>query len=173
MRLKFTGRFLITTGTLIICSVLWLQGLLNSQITNPERTAQRALVNRSVQENSADFQAEKVLAEAYWLRYPDIREDSSYGKNGSMGIFGPRAHYEQHGKGEQRIFAPIEIPDDLVREQELAEAYWNRYPEVEKSNIWGRKSALGILGPRDHYIFIGKPAGLKWGTGRGKKDQAP
>ena len=155
---KITIRFLVTATTLVIVTALWFHGMLNSVILNPEFLEPSSVLSR------ADEQSERMLAEAYWLRYPDIREDQAYGENGTMGIFGPQAHFEQHGRNEGRIFAPVMVPKDLLLEQKLAEAYWKRYPELENSVIWGKKSALGILGPRDHYLYRGKPAGWKWGT---------
>jgi hypothetical protein len=172
-RTRITARFLLTTSTLIICTALWCHGMLNSVILNPELLEQRNRVTSYGDKNRADTEAERALAEGYWLRYPDIRQDPAYGENGTMGIFGPRTHFEQHGKHENRIFAPVTIPDDPVRERELAETYWKRYPEIEKNVIWGRKSGLGILGPRDHYLFIGKEAGWKWGAGGGDAPQTP
>jgi hypothetical protein len=81
-----------------------------------------------------------------------------------MGIYGAREHFTQYGKREGRIFGPIIIPDDLAYEQRLAEAYWQRYPDVEKSAIWGRYGTLGVLGPRDYYHYYGRHLSHKWGV---------
>ena len=167
------SRFLLTFATLIACSVIWWQGLQGSMLLNPELAEQHKNISRSAAGNSPDLQAEQALARAYWLRYPDIRQDTFFGENGTMGIFGPRAHYNQHGRHEQRILALVQIPNELDLEQELAEAYWSRYPDIERSMIWGRKSKLGILGPRDHYLHFGKAADLTWGSGMGEAAPSP
>ena len=80
-----------------------------------------------------------------------------------MGIYGPEEHYKNHGHREGRVFGPVPVPDDPLLEPELAEAYWRRYPDIEKSAEWGRRSALGILGPRDHYHYLGKHQLRVWG----------
>ena len=103
---KITIRFLVTATTLVIVTALWFHGMLNSVILNPEFLEPSSVLSR------ADEQSERMLAEAYWLRYPDIREDQAYGENGTMGIFGPQAHFEQHGRNEGRIFAPLMVPKD-------------------------------------------------------------
>ncbi len=80
-----------------------------------------------------------------------------------MGIWGARDHFLQHGKREGRIFSPVPESDDMVLEKRLAEIYWKRYPEIEKSSIWGRKGELGILGPRDYHTHRGRFQGKVWG----------
>ena len=56
------------------------------------------------QENDPGSSLEHELAEAYWRRYPDIKEDAHYGINGPLGIFGAREHFRQHGKREGRVW---------------------------------------------------------------------
>jgi len=72
------------------------------------------MAERYSKEFAPDQQAEKILAEAYWRRYPDVRNDPYYGKHGPMGFKGAREHFEQHGKYEGRILTPILIPDNLA-----------------------------------------------------------
>lgn len=156
------ARFVITIIVLTACSFLWWQGLRDSPIIDPTFIDRQPAASARAQENSPEYQAERVLAEAYWRRYPDIKTNPYYGSSGPMGIFGPRKHFEQHGKQEDRIFAPIIVPEDLTLEQQFAESYWNRYRKIAESRVWGRNSALGILGPRDHFLHHGKQAGFKW-----------
>lgn len=156
-------RLLVSAAVLISSTVIWGVGLKQSPLFQPEIQKEFLYVKRYKMEHTPDRLAEKILAEAYWLRYPDIRSDGYFGEKGPIGIYGAREHYEQHGKREGRLYAPISIPGDLVREQLLAEAYWLRYPEIARSKVWGRKGTLGILGPRDFYYHYGRFRGHKWG----------
>ena len=155
-------RPLLGAVVVAVSSLLWTQGFLQSPMIRPELAEQRTFTEKYLQDNAPDLQAERSLAEAYWTRYRDVKVDRHFGINGPSGIFGARAHYEQHGKREGRVFGPIHIPDDLQREERLAEIYWRRYPEIEQSSSWGRNSQLGILGPRDHYLYHGRHSGLRW-----------
>jgi hypothetical protein len=155
-------RYALIALVLTTSLVLWTAGFMQSPVLHPTLVEQHHFIDRFIKENGPDYQKESVLAKAYWKRYPDVRQDSYYGAAGPLGIFGAREHFQQHGKREKRIYAPIAVPDDLTQEQQLAEAYWTRYPVIEKSAVWGRKSSLGILGPRDHFIHFGKKEGAVW-----------
>lgn len=157
--------FLLTTVTLCVSIGVWGAGLVNSVIINPEIRAEKQYLQTD-REHSPDLQDQRMLALAYWKRYEDIRSDPYFGVHGPNGIFGARDHYKLHGKWEGRIYGPTPtIADrDLKREKDLAEAYWNRHPEVDKSSVWGRNSSLGVLGPRDHYRYVGKYQGYTWGV---------
>lgn len=164
VKTPYSFKFWVTGVALAISCVIWLIGFLQSPLFRPEIYQERLRAEKLLKEQSPDYLAEKNLAEAYWMRYPDIIDHSYYGKQGPMGVYGAREHFKQHGKREGRIFAPIIIPDDLAYERQLAEAYWLRYPDVEKSAIWGRDGALGILGPRDHYHYFGRHLNHRWGV---------
>lgn len=157
-------KLLITSAVLVVCVTLWLQGLLNSPVVNPDMRREHQFLNRYLQDHAPDLQTERDLAHDYWHRYPDVRTDPYFGEKGPAGIFGAREHYRLHGKSEGRIFAPIIIPEDMEREKQRAEDYWRRYPDIEKSAVWGRKGTLGILGPRDHYFYRGRHSGRIWST---------
>lgn len=51
-----------------------------------------------------DAAAEEKMANVYWHLYPDVQKSIYYGRNGHMGVYGPRAHYIIHGKTEGRIW---------------------------------------------------------------------
>jgi hypothetical protein len=156
--------FIVTTAVLATCLALWLHGLMTSPLVKPHVHEERRFIEHFLQGNRPDLQAEGSLARAYWQRYADIRVDAFYGEQGPNGLFGARLHYEQHGRGEGRIFAPLPEIEDQNAEQSLAESYWQRYPDVARSKAWGRNSALGLLGPRDHYNHIGRYEGRRWGA---------
>jgi hypothetical protein len=43
-------------------------------------------------------------AETYWAHYPDVANDPYFGRNGPLGIFGAREHYDRHGRREGRVW---------------------------------------------------------------------
>ena len=51
-----------------------------------------------------DLQQEAALADAYWRRYGDVAADSVVGRDGALGVFGAREHYNRHGRRENRIW---------------------------------------------------------------------
>lgn len=156
-------RVLLCTAAVLIATVLWVEGLYHSPLIAPRRQTDRTSVSNHARATTPDAAQERLLAESYWRRYRDVRDDAYWGEKGPMGIWGPRDHYRQHGRREGRIFRPLAEAPDLEGEKILAESYWQRYPEVRTSNIWGEASDLGILGPRDHFIHIGKTLGYSWG----------
>lgn len=156
-------RLLVCAAAVLIATVLFIEGLYHSPFLDPRRETERKFVNNYVRANTPDAAKERLLAESYWRRYRDVREDTYWGENGPMGIWGPRDHYRQHGRREGRIFRPLAEALDPEAEKILAGAYWDRYPDVRVSPIWGEHSDLGILGPRDHFIHIGKALGRTWG----------
>lgn len=143
--------------------VLWLLNFLQSPLYKREMVEQQKYLNARYDELAPDLQEQRQLALDYWQRYPDVRKDGFWGEKGRLGIKGPADHYRYHGRREGRIFARVARPDDLDLEARLAEAYWKRNSDVAGSDVWGRTSALGILGPRDHYRFLGERQGRRWG----------
>lgn len=49
-----------------------------------------------------DMVLERKLAEAYWSRYQDIARSPIWGRDGSLGVLGPRDHYRFYGQREGR-----------------------------------------------------------------------
>lgn len=52
---------------------------------------------------------------------------------------------------------------DTTAEAALAHAYWERYPDVRASALYGEKGHLGILGAREHFMQHGRREGRVWG----------
>ena len=161
--ISFILRFTITSISIMVAVALWIRGFAESPLLFPQKVGETKFLQNYLGSNKPSLQEERVLAESYWLRYKDVRNDPHWGKNGRMGVWGPRDHFKTFGKKEGRIYQPVIEPDDMVLEHALAEAYWQRYPEIRKSSIWGENSGLGILGPRDHYHYIGRKRGNVWG----------
>lgn len=49
---------------------------------------------------------EKMLAEAYWRRYPDVAADPEFGMSGTLGYAGAFEHYRRYGQQEERVWTP-------------------------------------------------------------------
>lgn len=145
---------------------LYFLGAIHSPLLDPLLQSEKTYLQKYVDNNDQDYREEKLLAKSYWLRYHDVKTNNYWGQNGPMGIWGARDHFVQHGKREGRIFKPINYPENMENEKVLARAYWDRYPEIKKSDVWGSTSQLGILGPRDHYWYRGRFEGKKWGLGQ-------
>ncbi len=148
--------FLVSVG-------LWLAGLHQSPLFHPTLPKEEQYVRQYLDYHSPERLQERLLADAYWRRYPDIGADPYFGTNGTLGVAGAREHYRSYGRSEGRLFAPLPDIDCSEEEARLAEAYWRRYPDIERSPVWGRDGALGLLGPRDHYEHIGQRQGRIWG----------
>lgn len=156
-------RLFLSLAAVSIATILWVEGLWHSPLLDPRRLVEKQFSQDYLQAKAPDAAQERILAESYWRRYHDVRADAHWGEGGPMGIWGPRDHFRQHGRREGRIFRPLIEPPDLKAEKILAEAYWARYPEIRHDSIWGEHSDLGILGPRDHYTYIGAGLGFIWG----------
>ena len=152
----------IIAAVIPLSILLWVHGLLTSEILDPEIQAQKRQAAVRLRDAATVSTNELEAARAYWLRYEDIRLHPLFGEHGPLGIAGAREHYRQHGRHEGRIYAPIAEVEDPEQERVLAEAYWRRYAEVAESQVWGRKSALGIRGPRDHYRYVGRRQNKIW-----------
>lgn len=63
-----------------------------------------------------DLAAEKVLAESYWRRYPEVRDSWVWGERADLGILGPRDHYIHVGSGLGYRWGP-EAPKDQLTKQ--------------------------------------------------------
>lgn len=104
--------FRISAAVLVTSSAFWTLGLLQSPLIKPKAQQEGFIVERAKQEQDPEYLAEKALAEAYWQRYPDIKNDSYFGEKGPMGINGAREHFKQYGKSEGRKYGPIQVPRD-------------------------------------------------------------
>ena len=154
----------LVAGLLSLSLILWLHGLLNSQIYNPEVHVPLRKAAALLRDNATRSADELELAKAYWLRYTDVKTHPFFGEEGPLGLTGAMEHYRQHGRREGRIYELVAEVEDPEQEHILAEAYWRRYPDIAASRIWGRTSALGIRGPRDHYRYIGRQQKMIWGS---------
>ena len=155
---------LVTACVLAASIAVWAAGLLSIDPFDPQVRNEKRTASRLTRDHAPELEEQRLLALAYWKRYEDIRTNPHFGETGPAGIFGAWDHYRLHGKWEGRIYGPIPEITDEAAETVLAEAYWDRYPDVAKTVIWGRTSSLGLMGPRDHYRYVGKYEGRVWGV---------
>jgi FkbM family methyltransferase len=52
--------------------------------------------------NISNPECEVEKAYSYWRRYPDVANDSHYGRFGDLGVAGARRHFEEHGRKESK-----------------------------------------------------------------------
>ncbi len=62
-----------------------------------QRAAWDAKIVNELKARYPNEERERMLAEIYWSRYPDVRADPYFGKGGRLGNYGAREHYRRHG----------------------------------------------------------------------------
>ena len=90
-------RLLLAYALVAVALALYGWGALTSPVFDPERQAQREFLRAFLDRNAPDQALEAALAEAYWRRYPNIRDHPHYGPDG-VGVPGARAHYLRRGR---------------------------------------------------------------------------
>ena len=102
------GPRLRLSAALAITAVAWAMYAMGAAdsplLSRVERQRQAYLDEILRNAQTADLTAERDLAEIYWQRYPDVANDGFFGRNGQMGVFGAREHFERHGRREGRIW---------------------------------------------------------------------
>ena len=54
--------------------------------------------------NALSKEQEAPLADSYWRRNADVESHPRFGRNGGMGVYGARAHFNWHGRKEGRLW---------------------------------------------------------------------
>ena len=99
-----THRGWLVGALLSLSLILWLHGLLSSQIYKPAVHIPKRKAAALLRDAAAHHTEDLQLAKAYWLRYTDVRTHPFFGEDGPLGITGAIEHYRQHGRREGRIF---------------------------------------------------------------------
>ena len=101
MSLSLKRRYILSFIGLAIAFAIYGYGFSRSPAMNPNyRTQQEMLASYAKgQGNAAEI---RMLAEAYWQRNPDVAMDSYFGRDGKLGLFGAREHFDRHGRAEGR-----------------------------------------------------------------------
>lgn len=97
-------RIFLSTLLIVLAWSIWLPEAINSPVFSKQVKAERSYLNDILFYRSPQFQQEKRRAEMYWKRYPEIADHWLWGKNGKLGIRGPKDHYDRFGKWEGRIW---------------------------------------------------------------------
>ena len=95
VRQALFGLFLLSLGA-------YTYGAFTSSLFNPRLADERAYLMTASRMPEVDAEEVRRQAEAYWNRYKDIAADAHFGRNGALGIYGARAHYQKHGRYEGR-----------------------------------------------------------------------
>ena len=101
VRWKIVGPILLVP-VLIFVAV----GLVDSALTDRRLAEQQTIINNYARTESVDRAQEKVLAETYWRRNPDVAVHGFFGVDGPFGVFGPREHFNRYGRVEGRVWGP-------------------------------------------------------------------
>jgi len=94
----------IAATAMAIAIALYIYGFSNEPRLRNGDPQQRAYALQVLKSQSHDMAQETALAEAYWRRYGDVAADPVVGRDGAMGVFGAREHYDRHGRRENRIW---------------------------------------------------------------------
>ena len=97
VRQALFGLFLLSLG-------VYAYGAFTSTLLDPGLADERAYLMTASRMPEEDIAEVRRRAEAYWNRYKNVGADAHYGRNGALGIYGARAHYQKHGRYEGRIW---------------------------------------------------------------------
>lgn len=101
MALSKSRRYALAILGMTAAFAVYGYGFYNSPVMNPDFRAQQDVLAHYAK-SQGNQEAVRMLAEAYWQRNPDVAADSYFGRNGKMGTFGAREHYDRHGRKEGR-----------------------------------------------------------------------
>lgn len=105
-----TGRFVsgFRVGAVAFALALgaFVVGAVNSPAVDGIRAQERVVLNKHARRAAVDIEYERAVAEAYWQRNPDVAADAFFGRDGALGLFGAREHYDRHGRAEGRRWGP-------------------------------------------------------------------
>ena len=76
--------------------------LVRSPVIDDVLAQERIVLNKHARRDRVDIAREQALADAYWVRNPDVAANGFFGRNGALGPFGAREHYDRHGREEGR-----------------------------------------------------------------------
>ena len=77
---------------------------LDSPLLDRERKRQLEILSHHSQGGARSEEEERKLAEAYWSQNADVASDLYFGREGTLGIWGAREHFDRHGKREGRLW---------------------------------------------------------------------
>lgn len=100
-----TVRWKIVAPILLVPVLIFVAfGLVDSALTDHRLAEQQTIIDNYARTKSIDQAQEKILAEAYWRRNRDVAVHEFFGVDGPLGVFGPREHFNRHGRLEGRVW---------------------------------------------------------------------
>jgi hypothetical protein len=66
--------------------------------------------------SAEDLAAERILAESYWRRHPEVRNSWIWGEHADLGVLGPRDHFIHVGSGLGYQWGPGEPENQLTNQ---------------------------------------------------------
>lgn len=101
------ARWIVVGVVLFVAAlIVFVLGLNDSALVDSRQANQQMIINSYARSESIDQVREKVLAEAYWRRNPDVAANPFFGTAGPLGVFGAREHFNRHGRVEGRGWGP-------------------------------------------------------------------
>jgi hypothetical protein len=103
-RVSRVSRGRLWLSLLVMAAALVFYGLAARRAPELESgaRAQRAVLEDTLTARATTAEQERLLAEAYWRRYPDVGADPAFGVHGQLGVWGAREHFQRHGQREGR-----------------------------------------------------------------------
>jgi len=94
----------IVVAVYAVCLVVFAVGLVRSPVIDHVFKQERIVLNKHARGDLIDVERERRFAETYWELNPDVAASAFFGSAGALGIFGPREHYDRHGRSEGRAW---------------------------------------------------------------------
>jgi len=76
----------------------------HSPVASDRRYEEALVLTRLAQAATPDMACEEDLAEIYWNRNRDVADSGFFGREGALGVFGAREHFDRHGRREGRAW---------------------------------------------------------------------
>ena len=71
--------------------------------------------------------------------------------------------FDADARAREDFLSSIAESGDTAEVEALADAFWQRNPDVARDVQFGRSGAMGIFGAREHYRRHGKSEARQWG----------
>lgn len=95
----------VVVAVYAVCLVVFAIGVVRSPVIDHALKQERIVLNKHARSDQIDVVREARFAETYWDLNPDVAAHFYFGRAGALGIFGPREHYDRHGRQEGRPWA--------------------------------------------------------------------
>ena len=94
--------FWVGSAAFAVGVVVYGAAVVHSPVIDDVLAQERIVLNKHARRDRVNVEREQAFAEAYWRRNPDVAENTFFGENGALGLFGAREHFDRHGRSEGR-----------------------------------------------------------------------